>query len=542
MATKPGERRLQILQTLATMLENPRGEKVTTAALAAKLDVSEAALYRHFASKAQMFEGLIEFIETTLFSLVNKIDAETQDGVAQAEQTVVMLLSFAEKNPGMTRVLIGDALVHEDERLQARINQLTDRLEAALRQSLRIAQAANALARRCQRRRRRADRLRRRPLAAVRQERLQAPAAGRLGLAAQVPVRTDAPLRAATRMPAAAVLADRGVSVCLLAARSRAGGVRRMRRRSRGTPRRIALAGRRRRASTTRHCEHARARRRRSARPLGRRRSSTSTDPGRSQVQALRRRARRRAARERSTSRRSRSRASSRCSRRCRECDSVDRLADWATRDVDNGAPMLLLAPTARATRQRRAAIALSRAGGRRSRASTITGRAASLEFWDYVMALPIARRSRGEGGSGGRHTRAQQPQPRSLPAIDRRCAASSAMPRTRVARPARKRRRSALAERGVDVSRRARPARRSRSATRPTRRRPQRAARERAATLDTRCARAARADSSMRCWAMRESADAGRPRPRASRAWDAQRARARPRTAKSLPARQRGG
>lgn len=142
-AAKPGERRLQILQTLATMLEAPRGEKVTTAALAARLDVSEAALYRHFASKAQMFEGLIEFIESTMFSLVNKIQSETSDGVAQAEQTVVMLLRFAEKNQGMTRVLIGDALVNEDERLQARINQLTDKLEATLRQSLRIAQAAN---------------------------------------------------------------------------------------------------------------------------------------------------------------------------------------------------------------------------------------------------------------------------------------------------------------------------------------------------------------------------------------------------------------
>jgi TetR/AcrR family transcriptional regulator len=144
MATRTGERRLQILQTLAAMLENPRSEKVTTAALAAKLSVSEAALYRHFASKAQMFEGLIEFIETTLFSFINKITNENNDGVAQAEQTVVMLLSFAEKNPGMTRVLIGEALVNEDERLQARINQLTDKLEAAMRQSLRIAQAANS--------------------------------------------------------------------------------------------------------------------------------------------------------------------------------------------------------------------------------------------------------------------------------------------------------------------------------------------------------------------------------------------------------------
>jgi len=140
---KPGERRVQILQTLAGMLELPGADRITTAALAAKLDVSEAALYRHFASKAQMYEGLIEFIETTLFSFINKITTEDTDGVAQAEQTVVMLLSFAEKNPGMTRVLIGEALVNEDERLQARINQLTDKLEAALRQSLRIAQAAN---------------------------------------------------------------------------------------------------------------------------------------------------------------------------------------------------------------------------------------------------------------------------------------------------------------------------------------------------------------------------------------------------------------
>lgn len=144
MATKPGERKQQILQTLAAMLENPRGDKVTTAALAKRLDVSEAALYRHFASKAQMFEGLIEFIESTVFSLVNKIQTDSADGAAQAERMIVMLLHFAEKNPGMTRVLIGDALVNEDERLQTRMNQLIDKLEAALRQSLRIAQAANA--------------------------------------------------------------------------------------------------------------------------------------------------------------------------------------------------------------------------------------------------------------------------------------------------------------------------------------------------------------------------------------------------------------
>jgi TetR/AcrR family transcriptional regulator len=141
MPAKPGERRLQILQTLASMLENPKGEKITTAALAARLDVSEAALYRHFASKAQMFEGLIEFIETTLFTLINRITGETTDGLAQAEQTVSVLLAFAEKNPGLSRVLVGDALVNENERLQLRINQLHDRIEATLRQSLRIAQA-----------------------------------------------------------------------------------------------------------------------------------------------------------------------------------------------------------------------------------------------------------------------------------------------------------------------------------------------------------------------------------------------------------------
>ena len=141
---RTGERKTQILQTLAHMLENPASEKVTTASLAARLEVSEAALYRHFSGKAQMFEGLIEFIETTVFSLVNKIQSESEDGAAQAEQTVVMLLRFAEKNQGMTRVLIGDALVNEDERLQVRINQFVEKLEAALRQSLRIALAANA--------------------------------------------------------------------------------------------------------------------------------------------------------------------------------------------------------------------------------------------------------------------------------------------------------------------------------------------------------------------------------------------------------------
>lgn len=144
-AAKPGERRLQILQTLAEMLQQPVGEKITTAALAKRLDVSEAALYRHFASKAQMFEGLIEFIEQTLFGLVNKITSEETSGSRQVDAIVSMLLGFAVKNQGMTRVLIGDALVNEDERLQARINQLHDRLESQVRQSLRFAVTQNEM-------------------------------------------------------------------------------------------------------------------------------------------------------------------------------------------------------------------------------------------------------------------------------------------------------------------------------------------------------------------------------------------------------------
>ena len=140
MATKqPGERKLQILQTVAEMLEQPKGEKITTAALAARLELSEAALYRHFASKAQMFEGLIEFIEQTVFGLVNKITTEEASGLRQVEGILAMLLGFAQKNRGMTRVLIGDALVNENERLQQRINQLFDRLETTLKQALRIA-------------------------------------------------------------------------------------------------------------------------------------------------------------------------------------------------------------------------------------------------------------------------------------------------------------------------------------------------------------------------------------------------------------------
>jgi TetR/AcrR family transcriptional regulator len=138
---RPGERRLQILQILAEMLQNPRGDRVTTAALAAKIGVSEAALYRHFASKAQMFEGLIAFIEQTVFGLINQINQKEELGTAQVKGIVQMLLVFAEKNPGMVRVLLGDALLQEDDRLQERINQVLDRVEASLKQSLRIAQS-----------------------------------------------------------------------------------------------------------------------------------------------------------------------------------------------------------------------------------------------------------------------------------------------------------------------------------------------------------------------------------------------------------------
>lgn len=139
---KPGERRLQILQTLAAMLEQPGAERVTTAALAGRLQVSEAALYRHFASKAQMFEGLIEFIEQSVFQLVGTITTdEAAGGAQQARSILTVLLQFGEKNPGMVRVMVGDALVLEHERLQGRMNQFFDRIESSLRQCLRPALA-----------------------------------------------------------------------------------------------------------------------------------------------------------------------------------------------------------------------------------------------------------------------------------------------------------------------------------------------------------------------------------------------------------------
>ena len=139
---KPGERRVQILQTLAQMLEQPGADRITTAALAAKLSVSEAALYRHFASKAQMFEGLIEFIESSVFTLINQVVEREASASQQAVKILTVVLQFGEKNPGMTRVMVGDALVFEHERLIARMNQFFDRVESQLRQSLRAAAEA----------------------------------------------------------------------------------------------------------------------------------------------------------------------------------------------------------------------------------------------------------------------------------------------------------------------------------------------------------------------------------------------------------------
>jgi TetR/AcrR family transcriptional regulator len=147
MPRAKGERRLEILKALAQMLEAPKWEKITTAALAGKLGVSEAALYRHFASKAQMYEGLIEFIESSVFTLANQITADEADGRRQCEKLIEMLLAFAEKNPGMVRVMTGDALVGEHERLQARMNQFFERFESTLKQALRLGADGDAAGR-----------------------------------------------------------------------------------------------------------------------------------------------------------------------------------------------------------------------------------------------------------------------------------------------------------------------------------------------------------------------------------------------------------
>ena len=176
---KPGERRVQILEALASMLEQPGAERVTTAALAARLDVSEAALYRHFASKAQMFEGLIDFIEQSVFSLVNQLGEREPDAVARCRKLVTLLLQFGERNPGMARVMVGDALVFENERLQQRMNLFFDKIESSLRQDLARRGRAGGLGHthgRCAGQRLGGVGVLRRTPSALRAQRLQAPA------------------------------------------------------------------------------------------------------------------------------------------------------------------------------------------------------------------------------------------------------------------------------------------------------------------------------------------------------------------------------
>jgi TetR/AcrR family transcriptional regulator len=135
-----GERRQIILETLAHMLEKNQGEHITTAQLARAVGVSEAALYRHFASKAKMFEGLIEFIEETLFTRINKILTEESGAVARVQNILFLLLGFADKNPGMARLLYGDVLVGETERLRQRVVQIYERIETQMKQVLREAE------------------------------------------------------------------------------------------------------------------------------------------------------------------------------------------------------------------------------------------------------------------------------------------------------------------------------------------------------------------------------------------------------------------
>lgn len=138
-------RKQQILECLAQMLEESPGARITTAALAAKVGVSEAALYRHFPSKTKMFEGLIEFIEETLFTRINLIIADASSVESRCEQVLTLLMSFSERNPGITRLLTGDALAGETARLRQRIIQLFDRLETQLKQLMRDAEIQNGI-------------------------------------------------------------------------------------------------------------------------------------------------------------------------------------------------------------------------------------------------------------------------------------------------------------------------------------------------------------------------------------------------------------
>lgn len=143
MPRQKSNRRQQILETLARELETHPGSRITTAGLAAAVGVSEAALYRHFASKARMFEALIDFAEDSVFGIITSILEQDQNPVTRCEKIVRLLLGFAERNPGITRVLLGDALVGEHERLRARVNRFFDRIETQLKQVLREANLSN---------------------------------------------------------------------------------------------------------------------------------------------------------------------------------------------------------------------------------------------------------------------------------------------------------------------------------------------------------------------------------------------------------------
>ena len=136
---RKSNRRQHILEVLASELETNPGSRITTAGLARAVGVSEAALYRHFASKAKMFEALIDFAEETVFGLVNRIIENESDAVTRCEKIIQLLLGFSERNPGITRILIGDALLGENERLHARVVQFFERLETQFRQILREA-------------------------------------------------------------------------------------------------------------------------------------------------------------------------------------------------------------------------------------------------------------------------------------------------------------------------------------------------------------------------------------------------------------------
>lgn len=140
MPRERSNRKEHILQCLADMLESSPGERITTALLAKQVGVSEAALYRHFPSKAKMFEGLIDFIEETIFTRINRILAEQNGAYERCEQILFLLLSFAEKNPGISRILIGDALAGETNRLRGRISQFYNRIDSQLKQIIREAE------------------------------------------------------------------------------------------------------------------------------------------------------------------------------------------------------------------------------------------------------------------------------------------------------------------------------------------------------------------------------------------------------------------